>query len=95
MKSNSKFYQKGAKMGKTICMTCDYKAAARCAFSIALFYTFLFGTLAIVDAVNTVKPSIGSFVPLVLTVGMYVLAVFFFWRHRQQTAQLAAKRLLE
>lgn len=82
-------------MGKTICMTCDYKAAARVAFSIALFYTFLFGILAIVDGVNTVKPSIDSFVPLALTVGMYVLAVFFFWRHRQQTVQLAAKRLLK
>lgn len=82
-------------MGKTICMTCDYKAAARYAFSIALFYTFSFGTLAIVDGVNTVKPSICSFVPLALNVGMYVLAVFFFWRHRQQTVQLAAKRLLK
>ena len=82
-------------MGKTICMTCDYKAAARCAFSIALFYTFSFGVPAIIDHANMVKPSIGSFVPLALAVGMYALAVFFFWRHRQQTVQLAAKRLLE
>lgn len=82
-------------MGKTICMTCDYKAAARCAFSIALFYTFLFGTLAIVDGVNTGKPSIGIFISIVVTASMYALAVFFFWRHRQQTVQLAAKRLLK